>query len=197
MTLEGKLATSLSDRASASPKGPVLDAGAIQRAAILPALRDVAKDRYGEWKCSTSASRHRISPAASLASHRSPGVGGELPAQVTITTATVVTNSTQGLTNQPSSQVRRRRPLHGQSRTIAAERVERSPALCRICPNGIVRNALKLVIGNKNYSSWSMRHGWRCAPTTSPSRSFHSALYRGDADKQRILNFTHSGKVPA
>ncbi|HEY0234564.1 MAG TPA: glutathione S-transferase family protein [Afipia sp.] len=56
---------------------------------------------------------------------------------------------------------------------------------------------LKLFIGNKNYSSWSMRP-W--VALKASSIAFDEAmipLYTGAADKQRILDVTPSGKVPA
>ncbi len=56
--------------------------------------------------------------------------------------------------------------------------------------------ALKLVIGNKNYSSWSMRPWLALRATDIDFEEVFIPLYTGDADKQRILNFTHSGKVP-
>jgi glutathione S-transferase len=57
--------------------------------------------------------------------------------------------------------------------------------------------ALKLVIGNKNYSSWSMRPWLALRANNIPFDEVIIPLYTGDADKQRILNFTQSGKVPA
>jgi glutathione S-transferase len=57
--------------------------------------------------------------------------------------------------------------------------------------------ALKLVIGNKNYSSWSMRPWLALRANNIPFDEVFIPLYTGDADKQRILSFTHSGKVPA
>src|SRR6201990_3316284 len=57
--------------------------------------------------------------------------------------------------------------------------------------------ALKLVIGNKNYSSWSMRPLLALRANNIPFEEVFIPLYTGDADKQRILAFTHSGKVPA
>ena len=57
--------------------------------------------------------------------------------------------------------------------------------------------ALKLVIGNKNYSSWSMRPWLALRANNIPFEEIFIPLYTGDADKQRILNFTDSGKVPA
>jgi glutathione S-transferase len=55
---------------------------------------------------------------------------------------------------------------------------------------------LKLVIGNKNYSSWSMRPWLALRATGIAFEEVLIPLYTGAADKQRILNFSHSGKVP-
>ena len=57
--------------------------------------------------------------------------------------------------------------------------------------------ALQLVIGNKNYSSWSMRPWLALRANHIAFDEVFIPLYTGDADKQRILSFTHSGKVPA
>ncbi len=57
--------------------------------------------------------------------------------------------------------------------------------------------SLTLIIGNKNYSSWSMRP-W--VALRSAGIAFDEVLiplYTGDADKQKILRYTRSGKVPA
>ena len=54
----------------------------------------------------------------------------------------------------------------------------------------------KLVIGNKNYSSWSMRPWLALRASDIPFDEIFVPLYTGPADKQRILNFTPSGKVP-
>jgi glutathione S-transferase len=56
---------------------------------------------------------------------------------------------------------------------------------------------LKLVIGNKNYSSWSMRPWLALRANHIAFEEVFIPLYTGDADKQRILGFTRSGKVPA
>ena len=56
---------------------------------------------------------------------------------------------------------------------------------------------LKLVIGNKNYSSWSMRPWLALRANDIAFEEIFIPLYTGDADKKRILDFTHSGKVPA
>jgi glutathione S-transferase len=57
--------------------------------------------------------------------------------------------------------------------------------------------ALQLVIGNKNYSSWSMRPWLALRANNIAFEEVFISLYAGDAAKQRILSFTHSGKVPA
>ncbi len=55
---------------------------------------------------------------------------------------------------------------------------------------------LKLVIGNKNYSSWSMRPWLALRANNVAFDEVFIPLYTGAADKQRILDFTGSGKVP-
>ena len=56
---------------------------------------------------------------------------------------------------------------------------------------------LKLVIGNKNYSSWSMRPWLALRASNVPFEEIFIPLYTDDAaDKDRILSFTRSGKVP-
>jgi glutathione S-transferase len=62
---------------------------------------------------------------------------------------------------------------------------------------GFSRMALKLVIGNKNYSSWSMRPWLALRANNIAFDEIFIPLYTGAADKQRILSFSHSGKVPA
>jgi glutathione S-transferase len=57
--------------------------------------------------------------------------------------------------------------------------------------------ALKLVIGNKNYSSWSMRPWLALRANNIAFEEIFIPLYTNDADKARILGFTQSGKVPA
>ncbi len=57
--------------------------------------------------------------------------------------------------------------------------------------------ALKLVIGNKNYSSWSMRPWLALKANHIAFEEILIPLYTGDTDKKRILGFTQSGKVPA
>jgi glutathione S-transferase len=56
---------------------------------------------------------------------------------------------------------------------------------------------LKLVIGNKNYSSWSMRPWLALRANDMAFEEIFIPLYTGAADKQRILGFTPAGKVPA
>ena len=56
---------------------------------------------------------------------------------------------------------------------------------------------LKLVIGNKNYSSWSMRPWLALRDSNIPFEEIFIPLYTGQADKDRLLSFSRSGKVPA
>jgi glutathione S-transferase len=56
---------------------------------------------------------------------------------------------------------------------------------------------LKLVIGNKNYSSWSMRPWLALGASNIPFEEIFIPLYTGKADKDRLLSFSRSGKVPA
>ena len=56
---------------------------------------------------------------------------------------------------------------------------------------------LTLVIGNKNYSSWSMRPWVALKAAGIPFEEVRIPLYTGAADKQRILDVTPAGKVPA
>ncbi len=62
---------------------------------------------------------------------------------------------------------------------------------------GILRMALTLVIGNKNYSSWSMRPWLALRANGIAFEEVFIPLYTGEADKQRILSFSRAGKVPA
>jgi glutathione S-transferase len=55
---------------------------------------------------------------------------------------------------------------------------------------------LKLVIGNKNYSSWSMRPWLALRANNIIFDEIFIPLYTGEEDKKRILAFTGSGKVP-
>ncbi len=56
--------------------------------------------------------------------------------------------------------------------------------------------AMKLVIGNKNYSSWSMRPWLALRANHIPFEEVLIPLYTGEADKRRILNVSRAGKVP-
>jgi glutathione S-transferase len=56
---------------------------------------------------------------------------------------------------------------------------------------------LTLVIGNKNYSSWSMRPWVALKARDIAFEEVLIPLYTGEADKQRLLGFSPSGKVPA
>jgi glutathione S-transferase len=56
--------------------------------------------------------------------------------------------------------------------------------------------SLKLVIGNKNYSSWSMRPWLALRASNIAFEEVFISLYTGAADKQRILDFSRAGKVP-
>ena len=55
---------------------------------------------------------------------------------------------------------------------------------------------MKLVIGNKNYSSWSMRPWLALRASQIPFDEVFIPLYTGEADKQRILDVSRAGKVP-
>ena len=57
--------------------------------------------------------------------------------------------------------------------------------------------SMTLVIGNKNYSSWSMRPWVALRACDIAFDEVLIPLYTGAADKQRILDVTKSGKVPA
>src|SRR3979409_743162 len=59
-----------------------------------------------------------------------------------------------------------------------------------------LRMALKLVIGNKNYSSWSMRPWLALRANNIPFDEVFIPLYTGEADKERLLSFPPSRKVP-
>jgi len=56
--------------------------------------------------------------------------------------------------------------------------------------------ALRLVIGNKNYSSWSMRPWLALRANHIAFEEIFIPLYTGAADKQRLLDVTRAGKVP-
>src|SRR6266545_3855041 len=65
-------------------------------------------------------------------------------------------------------------------------------------PTGFPLEMLKLVIGNKNYSSWSMRPWLALRANEIPFEEVFVPLYTDDkADKDRILSFSRAGKVPA
>jgi glutathione S-transferase len=53
-----------------------------------------------------------------------------------------------------------------------------------------------LVIGNKNYSSWSMRPWLMLKGANLAFDEVNIPLYTGPADKQRLLDYAPSGKVP-
>jgi glutathione S-transferase len=55
---------------------------------------------------------------------------------------------------------------------------------------------LKLVIGNKNYSSWSMRPWLALRANDIAFEEIFIPLYTGDVDKKQILSFSGAGKVP-
>ena len=57
--------------------------------------------------------------------------------------------------------------------------------------------ALTLFIGNKNYSSWSMRPWMAMKGAGIAFEEVSIPLYTGPADKAKILSVTPSGKVPA
>ena len=56
---------------------------------------------------------------------------------------------------------------------------------------------LKLAIGNKNYSSWSMRPWLALRAKNIAFEEIFIPLYTDKADKDRILGVSRSGKVPA
>ena len=56
---------------------------------------------------------------------------------------------------------------------------------------------LTLVIGNKNYSSWSMRPWLAMRATGIAFDEVFIPLYTDKADKDAILSFSRAGKVPA
>jgi hypothetical protein len=62
-------------------------------------------------------------------------------------------------------------------------------------PNRISLKMLKLVIGNKNYSSWSMRPWLALRANGIPFEEVFIPLYTDEkADKDRILSFQRCGK---
>jgi glutathione S-transferase len=56
--------------------------------------------------------------------------------------------------------------------------------------------SLRLVIGNKNYSSWSMRPWLALRANDIAFEEVFIPLYTGEADKARIIGFSRSGRVP-
>jgi len=56
---------------------------------------------------------------------------------------------------------------------------------------------LALVIGNKKYSSWSMRPWLVLKHVGAPFDEIHVPLYQGETTKQKILAHSPSGKIPA
>jgi len=56
--------------------------------------------------------------------------------------------------------------------------------------------ALRLILGNKNYSSWSLRPYLALAHHKIPFEEIVIPLYEGDY-KQQILRYSPAGKVPA
>jgi glutathione S-transferase len=70
-------------------------------------------------------------------------------------------------------------------------------AIIRYLEEDPFRMTLKLVIGNKNYSSWSMRPWLALRANHIAFEEIFIPLYTGAADKQRILDVTPAGKVPA
>lgn len=55
--------------------------------------------------------------------------------------------------------------------------------------------SLKLVIGNKNYSSWSLRAWLAMELTGSPYDEVRIPLYQADSHK-RLLGYSPTAKVP-
>ncbi len=55
---------------------------------------------------------------------------------------------------------------------------------------------LKLVIGNKNYSSWSMRPWLQLRESGIAFEEVRIALFSGDGWRQELASYTPSGKVP-
>jgi glutathione S-transferase len=75
--------------------------------------------------------------------------------------------------------------------------LERAPGdTAHSCIENGFEMTLKLVIGNKNYSSWSMRPWLALRANNIPFEEVFISLYTGVADKQRILDVSRSGKVP-
>ena len=82
---------------------------------------------------------------------------------------------------------------HGNGRALNAHQ---TPCQSDTQDKESFRMTLKLVIGNKNYSSWSMRPWLVLRANEIAFEEILIPLYTGAADKQRILDVTCSGKVP-
>jgi glutathione S-transferase len=91
-----------------------------------------------------------------------------------------------------SSRPARATAICGYSPLWQAEHVSRKSQ----APDVEAHMALTLVIGNKNYSSWSMRPWIALKAAGIAFEEVVIPLYTGDADKQRILNYSPAGKVP-
>src|SRR5215471_12334456 len=64
-------------------------------------------------------------------------------------------------------------------------------------PKRICAMSLTLVIGNKNYSSWSMRPWVAMRASGIAFEEVFIPLYTDNtADKDRILSYSRAGKVP-
>ena len=92
-------------------------------------------------------------------------------------------------------------PIHrivGRNRDDAGalKRAAADMAQCRsqTVADEIIEMTLKLVIGNKNYSSWSMRPWLALRANNIPFEEVFISLYSGAADKQRILEFLAFGQ---
>src|ERR1700712_2039524 len=88
-----------------------------------------------------------------------------------------------------------RRSNRGNRRAPGVDRIR--AAVARWDFTGVTRAmALTLVIGNKNYSSWSMRPWVALKACGIAFDEVFISLSTGDADKKRILDFSRWGKVP-
>src|ERR1700709_2898563 len=70
------------------------------------------------------------------------------------------------------------------------------PAQQDFLPHRVSLEMLKLAIGNKNYSSWSMRPWLALRANNIPFEEVFIPLYTDQADKDRILSVSRAGKVP-
>src|SRR3954451_16558379 len=92
----------------------------------------------------------------------------------------------------PSCEVARSERRHDH---VQVERVQRTMA--RRLSQQDSPDMLKLVVGNKNYSSWSMRPWLALRANNIAFEEIFIPLYTNNkADKDKILSFSHSGKVP-